>query len=98
MENIRNGKVVINIDEEIGMTEGTFVAVCRNVRRFTTNESGFIRIKSSINGNLLTVIAEDNTCTDEIFWQVIGERQDSHMYETDWTDEDGKVIVEPLKE
>jgi hypothetical protein len=27
----------------------------------------------------------------------IGERQDQHMYDTDWTDENGKVIVEPLK-
>jgi hypothetical protein len=28
---------------------------------------------------------------------VIGERKDKHMYDTDWTDENGKVIVEPLK-
>jgi len=29
---------------------------------------------------------------------VIGERKDKHMYDTQWTDENGKVIVEPLKE
>jgi hypothetical protein len=29
---------------------------------------------------------------------VIGERKDKHMMDTDWTDENGKVIVEPLKE
>ena len=30
---------------------------------------------------------------------VIGERKDAHMLseETDWTDSDGKVIIEPLK-
>jgi hypothetical protein len=28
---------------------------------------------------------------------VIGERHDKHMYDTEWTDDDGKVIVEPLK-
>jgi hypothetical protein len=28
---------------------------------------------------------------------VIGERKDKHMMDTDWTDENGKVIVEPLK-
>jgi hypothetical protein len=28
---------------------------------------------------------------------VIGERKDKHMMETEWTDENGKVIVEPLK-
>jgi hypothetical protein len=32
-----------------------------------------------------------------ISWMVIGERQDKHMYDTDWTDDNGKVIVEPLK-
>jgi hypothetical protein len=28
---------------------------------------------------------------------VIGERKDKHMMDTEWTDENGKVIVEPLK-
>jgi hypothetical protein len=28
---------------------------------------------------------------------VIGERKDKHMLDTEWTDDDGKVIVEPLK-
>jgi hypothetical protein len=28
---------------------------------------------------------------------VIGERKDKHMYDTEWTDDNGKVIVEPLK-
>ena len=26
---------------------------------------------------------------------VVGERQDQHMIETGWTDENGKVILEP---
>jgi len=29
---------------------------------------------------------------------VIGERHDQHMKDTEWTDDNGKVIVEPLKE
>jgi len=32
-----------------------------------------------------------------VSWLVICERQDKHMYDTNWTDENGKVIVEPLK-
>ena len=48
--------------------------------------------------NTLTITAEDNTCTDTISWMVIGERKDQHMIDTDWTDENGKVIVEPLQE
>ena len=26
---------------------------------------------------------------------VVAERQDEHMYDTEWTDEDGRPIVEP---
>ena len=97
MVTLVNGSASINIDEASRMTEGTFVLLCRNVRRFCSNESGWTPIKSSITGNILTVEAQDPTCSDEVFWQVIGERQDKHMIDTGWTDEEGRVIVEPLK-
>jgi len=29
---------------------------------------------------------------------VIGERKDPHIINTSWTDSDGKIIMEPLKE
>ena len=48
-------------------------------------------------GNVLTIDCQDQTAADLVSWMVIGERQDPHMYETYWTDENGKVIVEPLK-
>jgi hypothetical protein len=92
-----NGTATVNIDTVAGMTEGTFAALNREVQCFTTNESGWTAIKGSVNGNILTIEAQDNTCTDTISWMVIGERQDQHMYDTDWTDENGKVIVEPEK-
>ena len=79
------------------MTEGTFVALNREIQCFTTNETGWTAIKGSVTGNVLTITAQENTCTDTISWLVIGERQDQHMYDTSWTDENGKVIVEPEK-
>ena len=78
------------------MTDGTFVLLCREVQSFTTNESGWTAVKSSVSGNVLTIEAQSNTCTDSISWMVVGERQDQHMYEAGWTAENGKVIVEPL--
>ena len=93
-----DGAAIINIDTASGMTEGTFVALCRNVQCFTTNESDWTPVRGSVAGNILTIEAQDNTSTASISWMVIGERQDKHMYDTDWTDETGKVIVEPLKE
>jgi hypothetical protein len=93
-----DGAAIINIDTASSMTEGTFVALCRDVQCFTTNESDWTPVRGSVTGNILTIEAQDNTSTASISWMVIGERQDKHMYDTDWTDENGKVIVEPLKD
>jgi len=93
-----NGLASVNIDTASGMTEGTFVLLNREVQCFTTNETGWVHVRGSVTGNLLTIEAQDNTCTDTISWMAIGERKDKHMYDTDWTDENGKVIVEPIKQ
>ena len=92
-----NGTATVNIDTIAGMTEGTFVSLNREIQCFTSNETGWTAVKGSVSGNTLTITAQDNTCTDSISWLVIGERKDQHMYDTEWTDENGKVIVEPLK-
>jgi hypothetical protein len=92
-----DGKATINIDTAAGMTEGTFEALCREVQCFTTNESDWVAVRGKVVGNILTIEAQDATATSTISWMVIGERKDKHMMETEWTDENGKVIVEPLK-
>ena len=104
-DNIYRGKVAlvagsatVNIDTVAGMTEGTFALLNREVQCFTSNESGWTAVRGKVDGNILTIEAQDPACTDTISWMVVGERQDQHMYDTDWTDENGKVIVEPLKE
>ncbi len=96
--NLVNGTATVNIDTASTMTEGTFVALCRDVQCFTTNESDWTAVRGSVTDNILTIESEDNTSTASVSWMVIGERQDQHMYDTDWTDDNGKVIVEPLKE
>ena len=95
--NLVNGLATVNIDTESGMSEGTFVALNRDVQCLVSNESGWTAVKGSVSDNILTVIAQDNTCTDTVSWLVIGERQDEHMYESPLTDENGKIIVEPEK-
>lgn len=90
------GRAEVNIDEVSGMTEGTFVALCRNVQCFTTNETGWNPVRGKVTGNILSLESQQS-CTDEISWMVIGERQDEHMMNTDWTDNQGRVIVEPEK-
>jgi hypothetical protein len=92
-----DGKASVNIDSAATMTEGTFEVLCRDVQCFTTNESGWTAVRGKVTGNILTIEAKDADCSDEISWMVIGERKDKHMMDTEWTDENGKVIVEPLK-
>ena len=59
------------------------------------DESGNTLITEEVHTNTLTITAQDNSCTDTISWLVIGQRHDSHMYDTDWTDQNGRVIIEP---
>ena len=94
---LSGGSATVDLDAAAGMTEGTFVLLNTNVQCFTSNESGWTAIKGSVSGNTLTITAQDNTCTDTISWMVVGERKDQHMLDTEWTDENGKVIVEPIK-
>lgn len=92
-----DGKAVVNIDEVHNMTTGTFEALCRDIRVFTTNEDGWDLVRGSVVGNILTLQSENEQCSDTVSWLVIGERHDSHMFDTDWTDDNGRVIVEPEK-
>ena len=105
-DNIYRGKVdlvggtaTVNIDTVSNMTDGTFVLLNRDIQCFTTNETGWTNVKGSVTGNLLTIIAQENSCTDTISWMVVGERQDDTLKssEIETTDADGKLIVELLK-
>ena len=91
------GTATINIDTKAGMTEGTFVALCRDIQCFTSNETGWTAVKGSVTGNKLTIIAQDNSCTDTISWMVVGERQDDNAKGATCTDNDGNLILEPDK-
>ena len=92
-----NGKASVNIDADSTMTEGTFEALCATVQCFTSNESGWGAIRGKVVGNILTIEAQDAASTDNVSWMVIGERKDKHIMDTDWTDDSGRPIVEPLK-
>jgi hypothetical protein len=91
------GKAEVNIDSVAGMTEGTFVLLNREIQVFTSNESDWDAVRGRVEGNKVIIECQNTQSTATISWLVIGERQDKHMYDTEWTDENGKVIVEPLK-
>jgi hypothetical protein len=95
---LQSGKATINLDDAARMTHGTFAALNCNVQCYTTNESGWSAVRGKVEGNTLTIEAQDATCSDIVSWLVIGERCDQHIKDADWTDENGRVITEPVKE
>ena len=94
---LQNGLAIINIDSVSNMTEGTFEALCRNIRCFVTNESNWDLVRGTVENNLLTIVSQNNDSSANVSWLVVGERKDKFMLETDWTDDEGRVIVEPAK-
>jgi hypothetical protein len=94
-----DGSATVNIDTVSGMTDGTFVLLCDDVQCFTTNEDNWDLVKASVTGNILTITSQNAASTATISWMVIGDRKDQHIIDTDteWTDENGKPIVEPEK-
>ena len=94
-----DGSATVNIDTAGRMTEGTFDALCTNVQCFTSNETDWTAVKGSVSGNVLTITAQDNTSTANCkldSWLV--KEKTKHMIDTEWTDDNGRVITEPLKE
>ena len=90
------GSATVNIDTKANMTDGTFVLLNRDVQCFTSNETGWTAVKGSVSGNILTITAQDNSCTDTISWMVVGERQDDKIKQSELTTDDGDLITEPL--
>ena len=54
-------------------------------------------MRGSVTGSTLTIDCEEATCTDTVSWMVVASRKDQHMYDTEWTDDQGYPIIEPLK-
>ena len=96
--NLVDGFAEVDLDEAATMTTGTWELLCRDAQVFVQNESGWSLVRGSVSGSTLTINAQDNTSTDTVSWIVVAERKDAHMMDTNWTDDNGRVIVEPLKE
>ena len=92
-----DGTAEVDLDEAAGMSSGTWVLLCRDEQCFTSNETGWFHVRGSVTGSTLTIDCEESDCTDTVSWMVVACRKDQHMYDTEWTDDDGYPIIEPLK-
>ena len=96
---LSGGSASVDLDEAVGMTDGTWELLCRDPQVYLQNEDGWSALKGSVSGSTLIISCQDTNSTDTVSWLVVAERQDEHMKEsgTDWTDSDGRPILEPLK-
>jgi hypothetical protein len=92
-----SGWAQVDLDDAAGMTEGTWELLCRDPQCWIQNDTGWSSVRGSVEGNTLTVECESTDSDDTVSWMVVAERCDPHMYDTGWTDDDGRVIVEPEK-
>ena len=94
---LSGGTASVDLDEAVGMTDGTWELLCRDPQVYLQNEDGWSALKGSVSGSTLIISCEDTNSTDTVSWMVVAERQDEHMMETSWTDDDGRPIIEPEK-
>ena len=79
------------------MADGTWELLCRDPQVFLQNETGWSALKGSVSGSTLIINCKDTISSDTVSWMVVAERQDEHMMDTSWTDDDGRPIIEPEK-
>lgn len=92
---LTDGKATVNIDSVSNMTAGTFEALTRKRGRFTSNESSFKAVKSTLVGADLTIECEDPASQDEVSWVVTAERKDKNIEK--YYDADGNFKAETPK-
>jgi hypothetical protein len=73
---LANGKVEIDLDSVNGMTSGTFEALHKNVRVFTTNESDWDAVKGKVEGSTLRIDCQNGVSNAKVSWLVAGTRTD----------------------
>ena len=92
---LTGGSASVNMDTEVGLSAGTWDALTRDPQVFVQNNAGWTAVKGAVSGSTLTITAQDASCTDEIDWMVVAERQDDNIKGADWTDSEGRPILEP---
>lgn len=88
------GNVVVDLDNAMGCSEGTFEALFEDVVAFLQNATGYDALKYSLADNELTITCSNALSTDTVSWQIKGRRKDALVMELPNSDVDGKLIVE----
>jgi len=97
MSNLRVNSITPSLGTNVAIwtAGGTWAALCRDPQVFLQNNQSFVLVKGSITSDGILTIVANKRSSDEIDWMIIAERQDDIIKNADWTDEDGKPILEP---
>ena len=98
MTKLENGQAVIDIDERYNMTPGTFVALNRDTQVWVNNAETWDLVRANIEGSKITIECQNTESNATISWLAMGERQDQEIYDSILTDDNGRIIIEPLIE
>ena len=97
---LKDGRAIINLDIDCvspggqTMEIGTWEKLNRNPDIFLQNNTGWDRVKGTINRSILTIECENPKSTDLISWMVVAERQDEHILNSNMSDSMGRLILE----
>lgn len=97
---LQNGKASVNLDTDAvspggqTMTPGTWEKLNRNPDIFLQNNTGWDRVKGTIEGAILKIECEDSNSNDWISWMVVAERKDVFVLESDVSDDEGRLTLE----
>lgn len=97
---LKDGRATINLNIDCvspggqTMEIGTWEKLNRNPDIFLQNNTGWDRVKGTINGSILTIECENPKSTDLISWMVVAERQDEHILNSNMSDSMGRLILE----
>jgi hypothetical protein len=73
---LANGRVEIDLDITNKMTPGTFEALNKDIRVFTTNESDWDAVKGKVEGSKLRIDCQNGVSNAKVSWLVAGTRTD----------------------
>ena len=96
---LSSGTATVNIDTAVGMTEGTFEALCRTdeAQVWLQNDTGWDAVRGSVSGNILTITCQNTNSTETISWMVVADRTDPHILKSKMYGNGGRMILEPEK-
>ena len=93
-----DGTETIDLDAYLDLVDDTWDALTRDPQVWVSNASGWEQVRGTVTDGILTLETQDPTATGvEVNWLIAAERQDDHIKETNWTDDDGNPILELLK-